>query len=290
MKRLTALLASLACAAAMAVIAGGVLNASTPGRGNSSKTTTTTPASSAKPGAASTTNPQVTIAFANAPTDNIVSDAKGAYSGGVNGVVAEFQGTLGVDMGPALFLKLVGTNGKNARYLDFRYSPFNAGCTVPSGVTSPDSKGSFVPDKQWYEIWGLAGMQVGEVRAVTAAFVTATGNFRWMRDENQNYECSNLVAAYRQDLNHWQVATSIDRLSFAANAYGVDANGMIFNPDALGTANSKRVTPGDIAQLGVTLDTFRGNYHMPFKLTAICLTNAPVPPPCTPTQWPCKIY
>ncbi len=119
-------------------------------------------------------------------------------------------------------------------------------------------------------------------------------------------ECSDMIVAYREHLNHWQVATSLSRLVLAANAFGIyrkqpdgsfapisspttyvhEAGDSVYHPgDA--TYPPTLVEPGDVAQLGETEATFQGNYHMRFKLTVYCPKNPPAPLTCS--QWPCVL-
>jgi hypothetical protein len=266
----------------------------------------------AKPAGKPPANPKVTIAFANKlgttsdPGDNIFQDS-GPYVGGTSYVVAEMQGYM------AYLQVTVGSSPKQpGRSLLFRYPESDRaplGCNPTTAPLFPSNE-SFVKTRvAWTEMWQLGAMQVGEVRAVGIGFYQSNSPaVRWMRDTLVDptcyHLCSDMVVAYRQDLNHWQVATSLSRLTLSANAKGIyrkQADGTfvadragtyVYHPGDPGVPGSPElVEPGDVAQLGETVDTFQGNFHMRFSLTVYCPTNPPAPLTCAdvPGGWPCGL-
>jgi hypothetical protein len=225
-------------------------------------------------------NPQATIQFDPNPAtnsgDNIKGDISGAYVGGVNGVIAEMQGT-------QVLLNLQKTSGKNKRTFGLSYPITDAiydstDCTA----TGPVSPGTTFVQTQGYAImWQLGAMQIGEVRATGIGFYANTpGTFRWIRTTVPDHMCATqMVVAYRQGRDTWQVTTDLIRLGLTTGAYGILPSGEVYDPDLL------PVIPGDRAQLGNTAATFQGNYHMPFKLTVTLKTGTgPAPPPCGAQQ------
>lgn len=282
------------CFAAMIIVAGAGLVLPAAG-GPSGK-----PAGS-KPVA----NPKVTVTFDNAlftaggsgPGDNVFQDKP--YTGGTTNVTAEFQGY-------RVYLTATAT-GKTKRYILFRYPAADQAFLGCSPTTAPlfTPNDNFVSSNAWVEIWQLGAMQVGEVRAIGMAYYPYySPAIRWMRSTLANpdcyHECSDMVVAYRQDLNHWQVATSLSRLELGSNAFGIfmkQPDGT-FVPDVSGTyvyhpgddsdpLSPDLVEPGDVAQLGETVATFQGNYHMRFKLSVYCPLNPPAPLTCD--RWPCVL-
>jgi hypothetical protein len=117
--------------------------------------------------------------------------------------------------GSVALLNLQTTAGRTKRTFGFSYpsgDQVNPGCGA-EGASSPTADGDFVQTQGYANLWHLSAMQIGEVRATGVGFFANTpGIFRWMRTLSGDHQCSDLVAAYRQDATTWQVATSLVRL------------------------------------------------------------------------------
>lgn len=211
-------------------------------------------------------NPQVTIAFLNGPGDKITGDGS-AYVGGVNGVTAEMQY-------PQIFFKIDSPAGKVKRYVTYIYPPGTETATPcdPNPPIGPASSAAGVKVATYVVLKSLGAIEVGETRAVRAHFGADVGEFLWLSPYNTaTGACSDTVAAYRSDQWHWQLSTSIDRLTIPTGEYhGVASDGRILD------AELNWVTPSDMSQLG----TFTGNYRMPFALTVYCPTCTLPQPSC----------
>ena len=223
-------------------------------------------------------NPQATVTFLNGPGDNIQSDGK-PYVGGVGGVVAEMQG------GTTILLNLATASAKNRRYLWYHYP---AGTEVPTACDPNPPMGPVTAANGVYfggfmSIKSLGAMQIGEVRAVRLHIGGPDDQFLWLSPYNvATGQCSGVVAAFRGDQWHWQVATSAARLTLPGGYHGIAADG------TMADAELNWVLPSEMAQLGSTF--FKGNYRMPLGATVYCPT-CPAPGPCPgwATGTPCAI-
>jgi hypothetical protein len=223
-------------------------------------------------------NPQATVTFMNGPGDNIQSDGR-PYVGGVGGVVAELQG------GTTILLNIATTSGKNRRYLWYHYPAGTEIATPcdPSGSMGPVTSAGGVNYSGFVSIKSLGAVQIGEVRAVRLHIGGPDEQFLWLSPYNVvTGQCSGVVAAYRQDQWHWQVATSTDRLSVAGGYHGIAPDG------TMADAELNWILPSGIAQLGSTF--YMGNYSMPLGLTVYCpACAAPAPCPGWAAGTPCAI-
>ena len=237
-------------------------------------------------------NPQATVVFLNADTDNIKSDGS-AYAGGVNGVVAELQGG---GNGP-LLLNIVTTSSKPKRYLLYKYpetakvdlsaeassSPYP--CGYFPGSAGPTSAATGVKVAGYVNLHSIGQMQIGEARAVRIHFGADTGQFLWLSPHNvATGSCSSTVVAYRQTQTMWYVASDISRIPGGTMLPGVRLDPTDNVYEVVGTDPSWWDRPSAVSQLNAGPSL--GNYVMPFALTVSC-PKCPPPPSCASA--PCAI-
>jgi hypothetical protein len=185
-----------------------------------------------------TSNPGVSVTFADRAGDAIGSDGHGSYVNGVGGVVGQIFVTGSGDM--TLNLSKTRPN----RVFNGTYVPAS---DVPQPTKMPPS-GTF-KDGSFINIHAVWQIPVGATISTDASFTTGIGDFRWCGDGSGPAWCaltgSQQVSVTRTAFDTWSVE-----------------------------ANSPGTTPGNdldvLAQSAGRYWVAVGYYHMPFQLTIQC--------------------